>query len=139
MTLRVNKDELSWVAPSARTGNRVKGEGCQSPRDDTRVVMNALRANPCSLNLVPPAKKHKPRTCAHWSSQVSQCGRSGRSPIGSLTNTIDKERWFRVSKRCSTGGLMCGMKLTEVTQDGADEGRLDHAELAFHERKDLQN
>ena len=34
---------------------------------------------------------------------------------------------------------MCGMKLTEVTQDGADEGRLDHAELAFHERKDLQN
>jgi len=24
MTLRVNKDELSWVAPSARTGSRVR-------------------------------------------------------------------------------------------------------------------
>jgi len=74
--------------------------------------MNALRANPCSLNLVPPAKKHKPRTCAHWSSQVSQCDRPGRSPIGSLTNTTDEEGRFRVSKGCSTGGLMGVRKLT---------------------------
>lgn len=101
--------------------------------------MNALRANPCSLNLVPPAKKHKPRTCAHWSGQVSQCGRFGRSPIGPLTNTMDEEGRFRVSKGCSLGGLMGGMKLTEVTQDGANERRLDNAELAFHEREDLQN
>jgi len=51
---------------------------------------------------------------------------------------MDGEGRFRVSKRCSTGGLMGGRKLTEVTQDGANEGRLDNAELAFHERKDLQ-
>jgi len=56
-----------------------------------------------------------------------------------LTNTIDEEGQFRVSKRCSTRGLMGGRKLTEVTQDRADEGRLDNAEFAFHERKDLQN
>lgn len=30
------------------------------------------------------------------------------------------------------------MKLTEIAQDGADEGRLDNAELAFHKREDLQ-
>ena len=34
---------------------------------------------------------------------------------------------------------MGGRKLTEVTQDGTNEGRLDNAEFAFHERKDLQN
>jgi len=35
--------------------------------------VNALKANPCSLNLVPPAKKHKPRTYAYRSSRLSLC------------------------------------------------------------------
>ena len=58
-----------------------------------------------------------------------------------LTNTMDEEARFRVSKRRSARSRVvdCGRKLTEVTQDGADEGRLNDAELALHERKDLQN
>ena len=72
MTLRVSKDELSCVAPSARMVQKEEmGWGRQIPRDAAKVVINALRANPCSLNLVPPAKKHKPRTCARGSCQVS--------------------------------------------------------------------
>lgn len=31
------------------------------------------------------------------------------------------------------------IELTEVAQDGANEGRLYDTELAFHECKDLQN
>lgn len=30
-------------------------------------------------------------------------------------------------------------KLTEVAQDGADEGGLDNTEFALHEREDLHN
>jgi hypothetical protein len=45
----------------------------QCARDAPEVFMNALKANPCSLNLVPPAKKHKPRTYAYRSSQLNLC------------------------------------------------------------------
>lgn len=51
----------------------------QCPRGASKVVMNALMANPCSLNLVPPAKKHKPRTCENGPSQMSLCDRTGGS------------------------------------------------------------
>jgi hypothetical protein len=89
MTLRVSRDELSWVAPSdsrERTGHR------QRPHDDRpKVGMNALIANPCSLNLVPPAKKQKPRTCVGGSGQVSQ---GYRIEHKTLTSTKG-EAWFQ--------------------------------------------
>ena len=59
VTLRANKDESTWVAPSARRlGRANRMAECGAPEE----FMNAPKANPCSLNLVPPAKKHNPRT-----------------------------------------------------------------------------
>jgi len=108
-----------------------------------RVVMNVPGANPCSLNFIPPAKKHKPRTYVYGPSQLSLGNRIGRSQGEKLTNTIDEEAWFWVSKRCSgigeRGGWRKKFRLTEITQDGTNEGRLDDTELTFHERNDLQN
>ena len=68
------------------------------------------------------------------------CDRTERSQKKKITNTMDEVR-FRVSKRRSARSRVMdrGRKLTEITQDGADEGRLNDTKLAFHERKDLQN
>ena len=54
---------------------------------DTRV------ANPCSLNLVPPTKKQRPRTCTGGSGCMSQSNRSMRNEKEKLTSTVDKG-WF---------------------------------------------
>ena len=57
--------------------------------------MNALKTNPCSLNLVPPAKKHKPRIYAYRSSWLSLCYGTGETE--QLTNTTDEEVRLQVS------------------------------------------
>ena len=68
MTLRVNKNELSWAVPS---GLRERAGQSQSPRGASKVIVDTRVANPCSLNLVPPAKKQKPRTCMGGLDHVS--------------------------------------------------------------------
>ena len=96
-----------------------------------KVVMNALRANPCSLNLVPPAKKHMPRTYGYKPSQLSPCDRTGRGQNNSLPIL-----WTRRRGPGSASDVPQGWEakqgLTQVAQDGADEGRLYDTELAFH-------
>jgi hypothetical protein len=94
--------------------------------------MDTRMENPCSLNLVPPAKKHKPRTYVGISSQLGL----GNQLEDEKTNsqTLWAKRGTGVSRRRSRSKK----KLTEVAQHGTDEGRLDNTEFTFHEREDLQ-
>ena len=70
----------------------------RSPRscDIEKAVMDALKMNPCSLNLVPPAKKQRPRTYETRSCQLSLGRRLGRRHEN--LPALDEKAWCRVSK-----------------------------------------
>ena len=90
----------------------------QNLNNSSEMAANALKAKPCSLNLVPPAKKHKPRTYACESGQLSLGNRTGRNQDNSPTLRV--KRGFGVSRWRSETGRKENL-LTEVTQDGPDE------------------
>ena len=68
----------------------------------TEEFMNTPKANPCSLNLVPPAKKHNPRTYGYRPSQLSLCYGIGEAEKNNLP-TLQMRRPVTIFHRRSDG------------------------------------